>query len=143
MRTKQYKGGSVKYLSIEKPLRLYSHGMRSIDITNQGKQKEIRNKYVENYHQEAYERNQILNAIHHDQFILDRIPKAQAKKKAHRKQNFLGAQNYNPKQFSLKPLNYEQKKQLNPDSATNITKNDSIQELKAEQELDQTEAAKT
>ena len=42
-------------------------------------------------------------------------------------------------------MNLEQKKQLNPDSATKLSvkQNDSIQELKAEQELDQTDAART
>ena len=64
MKSKKYKGGHVKYRSIDKPLRLYSHGMRTIDFSNQGKQKEIRNKYVETYHQESLERNQTLQQMH-------------------------------------------------------------------------------
>ena len=63
MKTKKYKGGKVMYRSIEKPLRLYSHGMRIMDITNPGNQKEIRNKYVQNYHQEAMERNYLRNQM--------------------------------------------------------------------------------
>ena len=38
----------------------------------------------------------------------------------------------------------DQKSKLNPDSATKLSaKNDSIQELKAEQDIEHTEAAKT
>jgi len=34
MKPIRYKGGKVMYRSIEKPLKLYCHGMRIVDITN-------------------------------------------------------------------------------------------------------------
>ena len=34
MKPLRYKGGKVLYRSIEKPLKLYAHGMRIVDITN-------------------------------------------------------------------------------------------------------------
>ena len=34
MKPIKYKGGKVMYRSIEKPLKLYCHGMRIVDITN-------------------------------------------------------------------------------------------------------------
>lgn len=46
MKPLRYKGGKVLYRSIEKPLKLYSHGMRIVDTTNPNNQKEMRNKYV-------------------------------------------------------------------------------------------------
>ena len=52
MKPLKYKGGKVMYRSIEKPLKLYCHGMRIVDITNPNNQKEIRNSYVQNYNKE-------------------------------------------------------------------------------------------
>ena len=34
MKQMRYKGGKVLYKSIEKPLKLYTHGMRIVDSTN-------------------------------------------------------------------------------------------------------------
>ena len=45
----RYKGGKILYKSIEAPLKLYSHGMRVVDITNPNNQKLMRNKYVGDY----------------------------------------------------------------------------------------------
>lgn len=105
------------YRSIEKPLRLYSHGMRTIN-TNPNNQKEIRNKYVESYHQEAMERNFLLGQ--YENYLENNQKRSKPKKKIKR-QPFPGSSNYNPKHISLRPLNYVENmeaKQLNPDSAT-------------------------
>jgi hypothetical protein len=79
MKTKRYQGGKLMYRSIEKPLKLYSHGMRIVDITNPNNQKEIRNKYVESYHQEAMERNFLLGQ--YENYLENQHKKPQTKKK--------------------------------------------------------------
>lgn len=48
MKPLRSKGGKVLYRSIEKPLKLYAHGMRVVDITNPDVQKEMKNRYVLN-----------------------------------------------------------------------------------------------
>jgi hypothetical protein len=93
MKPIRYKGGKVMYRSIEKPLKLYCHGMRIVDITNPDNQKEIRNQYVQNYNAEMAQHYQSL--LSSDK-VFDFPPRRKKPRRV-----------VMPKHMNLKPLHME------------------------------------